>query len=75
MPPGTSETITDSIITMIEVKAWEVNDKIAEERNGGEPIFRNSIRQIGTSQGLTGGPPGIVPAEGGGSASRAALTL
>lgn len=75
MPQGTSESITDSIITMIEGKAWEVHERIAAERNGGEPVFRNSIRQIGTSQGLTGGPPGIVPVEGGGSASRAALTL
>ena len=75
MPQGTSESITDSLITMIEEKAWEVDKKIAKERNGGEDIFRNSIRQIGTSQGLTGGPPGIVAIEGGGSASRAALTL
>ncbi len=75
MPQGTSEPITDSVITMIEEKAWIVNKKIAEDRNGGQDVFNNTVRQIGTSQGLTGGPPGLVSAEGGGSASRAALTL
>lgn len=75
MPQGTSESITDSLITMIEKKSWEVQDKLAEEFNGGEDIFRNTIRQIGTTQAQTGGPPGMLPDGGGGSASQAALTL
>ena len=75
MPQGTSETITDSLITMIEEKAWELHAQLAEERNGGEDIFRNTIRQIGSSQAQTGGPPGMIPVDGGGSSSRAALTL
>ena len=75
MPQGTSETMTDSIITMIEKKSWELHEKLAEERNGGNDVFKNTIRQIGSSQGQTGGPPGFIPDEGSGSASKAALTI
>ncbi len=75
MPQGTSETITDSLITMIEEKSWELHAKMAEERNGGADVFRNTIRQIGTATAQTTGPPGLSLSDGGGSASMAALTI
>lgn len=75
MPQGTTEAVTDSIITMIEEKAWVVGRNMAEEQNNGNPVIRNTVRRIGTSQGATGGPPGAQQAATGGSASRAVLTL
>ena len=74
MPQGTTETVTDSIISMIERKTWELHDMLAEEKNGGEDVFRNTIRQIGSTT-TQQGPPGSELGGGGGSASQAALTI
>ncbi len=74
MPQGTSESITDSIITMIEEKAWLANEKLSKELGTGKSVIINSIRRIGTSQGQTGGPP-RPPGLSGGSTSAAVLTL
>ena len=75
MPQGTTETVTDSLISMIEKKSWELHATLAEERNGGKDVFKNTIRQIGTASAQTGGPPGTPQGDGGGSASKAALTI
>ena len=75
MPQGTSEYYTDSLITMIEQKSWEVHKNLAEEYNNGNDVFRNTVRQIGTATAQTSGPPGADLSDGGGSASKAALTI
>ena len=75
MPQGTTEAVTDSIISMIEEKAWKVNNKLSGKSNGGHAVMLNTIRRIGTAQGQTGGPPGAQPVNLGGSASQAVLTL
>lgn len=75
MPQGTTESVTDSLITMIEDKTWELHETLKEERNAGADVFRNTIRQIGTSQAKTDGPPGAQLGGGGGSASKGALTI
>ena len=75
MPQGTTESVTDSIISLIEEKAWVVNGKISEEFNESAPVILNTIRRIGTTQGQSGGPPGSQSAGLGGSASQAVLTL
>ncbi|GAA0711191.1 efflux RND transporter permease subunit [Aquimarina litoralis] len=54
MPNGTNEKITDSIISMIEEKAWIVNKELSEEYLGGEDyegkqLFENIIRSISSS--------------------------
>ena len=46
MPQGTNETITDSIITDIETKAWALNDSLEKEYNLEDPI-QNVIKQVG----------------------------
>lgn len=74
MPQGTSEAITDSIISRIEEKAWEANEKLSAQLESGKSVIVNSIRRIGTSSGQSGGPPGT-PQAVGGSTSAAVLTL
>ena len=54
MPNGTNEKITDSIISMIEEKAWIVNKELNEEFLQGEDqegkqLFENIIRNISSS--------------------------
>ena len=54
MPRGTNEKITDSIITLIEEKAWMVNDELTKEyldseEYEGKQLFENVIRGISSS--------------------------
>jgi hypothetical protein len=46
MPQGTHESITDSIITLIEQKTWVLNDQLAEEYDLENPI-ESVIKKIG----------------------------
>ena len=47
MPQGTSEAITDSIITVIENTAWEVNKDLTENQTGNLPVIENTVRRVG----------------------------
>ncbi len=47
MPQGTNEEITDSIITMIEQKAWELNDELSKQQSGKVSVIENIIKRIG----------------------------
>ena len=75
MPQGTNEAITDSIITLIEERAWEVNEDLSLQLEDSLSLIKNSIRRIGSSQADQGGPPGATPEIVGGSTSAAVLTL
>jgi len=75
MPQGTAESITDSVITYIEEKAWEANEELTDEAATGYSVIINTIRRIGTSSPQSGGPPGANQGSGGGSTSAALLTL
>lgn len=47
MPQGTSERITDSLITIIEEAAWEANVELTENQSGNLPVIENSVRRLG----------------------------
>jgi len=52
MPNGTNEKVTDSIISQIEEKAWEVNEELSAKylkgsEYGGKKLFKNVITKIG----------------------------
>ncbi len=47
MPQGTSENITDSLITVIEEAAWEANKELTENQTGNLPVIENSVRRLG----------------------------
>ncbi|MBU2525219.1 MAG: efflux RND transporter permease subunit [Bacteroidetes bacterium] len=47
MPEGTSARTTDSIISMIEEKAWSVNQGLTEKQTGNKPVIENIIKRVG----------------------------
>lgn len=47
MPQGTSESITDSLISVIEDAAWVVNEEYTKKQSGNKQVVENSIRRIG----------------------------
>ena len=47
MPQGTNEAITDSIISSIEKKVWEVNEEYTKKQTGNLQVVENIIKRIG----------------------------
>lgn len=47
MPQGTNEQITDSIISSIEEKVWEVNQNFTEKQTGNQSVIQNVVKRIG----------------------------
>ncbi len=47
MPEGTNENITDSLISIIENAAWEVNEEMSANLEDSVQLIENSIRRIG----------------------------
>lgn len=47
MPQGTNVRITDSIISVIEKRAWEVNAAYQKKQSRGDSVIRNIIKTIG----------------------------
>jgi multidrug efflux pump subunit AcrB len=47
MTQGTNEMITDSIISVIEEKVWEVNKEYTEKQSGNVQVVQNIIKRIG----------------------------
>ena len=47
MTQGTNERITDSIITSIEEKVWDVNKTFTEKQTGNKQVIQNIVKRIG----------------------------
>lgn len=47
MPEGTSVAITDSLVSLIETAAWEVNKEFTDRQAGNKDVVENTIRKIG----------------------------
>lgn len=47
MPQGTNEAITDSIISSIEKKVWEVNEEYTQKQTGNLQVVENIVKRIG----------------------------
>ncbi len=63
MPQGTNEKITDSIITMIEKKAWEVEKEFTKHYNSEVPVIQNIIKRIGPGSSTASLSVNLVPGE------------
>ncbi len=68
MPNGTNEKITDSIISVIEEKAWEVNEELsAKYLKGAEydnkKLFKNVITNIGPGSATASLIVNLLPGE------------
>ena len=62
MPQGTNESITDSIISHIEEKAWLLNVELQEEYGLEDPI-QNIIKQIGPGTSTASLTINLLPGE------------
>lgn len=51
MPEGTSVSITDSIISMIEEKVWLVNEEFTAKQNDNQEVIENIIKRLGPGTG------------------------
>jgi multidrug efflux pump subunit AcrB len=47
MPQGTNERITDSLVTVIENAAWEVNEELTAQQTGNLQVIENIVRRVG----------------------------
>ncbi|MGA9270235.1 MAG: efflux RND transporter permease subunit, partial [Lutimonas sp.] len=63
MPQGTNERITDSIISVIEEAAWQVNDEYTEKQTGNEPVVENIIKRIGPGSSNASLTVNLLPGE------------
>ncbi|WP_378186480.1 efflux RND transporter permease subunit [Aquimarina sp. W85] len=65
MPNGTNEKITDSIISLIEERAWEVNDELTNKyiKENGKQLVENIIRRIGPGASSSSLTINLLPGE------------
>ncbi len=47
MEEGTNVAITDSILSMIEAKAWMINKEFTEKMGTGDEVYENIVKNIG----------------------------
>ncbi len=47
MTQGTNEMITDSIISTIEQKVWEINKEFTKKQSGNKDVIQNVVKRIG----------------------------
>ncbi|MDP2089617.1 MAG: efflux RND transporter permease subunit [Flavobacteriaceae bacterium] len=47
MPQGTNEKITDSVISTIEEKVWEINKDFTKKQTGNLQVVENIVKRIG----------------------------
>ncbi|MDA9289783.1 efflux RND transporter permease subunit [Polaribacter sp.] len=47
MPQGTNEKITDSVISLIEEKAWLINKEYTEKQTDNQQVIVNAIKRVG----------------------------
>jgi multidrug efflux pump subunit AcrB len=63
MPQGTNERITDSIISLIEEAAWQVNEEYTEKQTDNQPVVENIIKRIGPGSSNASLSVNLLPGE------------
>ena len=63
MPEGTSVQITDSIISNIEEKVWEVNKTYTKKQTGNQQVVENVIKSIGAGSANASLQVNLLPGE------------
>ncbi|GAB4264583.1 MAG: efflux RND transporter permease subunit [Saprospiraceae bacterium] len=63
MPQGTSETITDSLITYIEQKAAIVNEEFTKKQHDGQAVIQNMVKRIGPGTSTASLTLNLLPGE------------
>ena len=63
MQQGTNEKITDSLITVIEEKAWEVNEEFTARQTGNKQVIQSVIKRIGPGSAAASLNINLLPGE------------
>lgn len=63
MPQGTSETITDSLITYIEQKAHVINETFTQKQHDGQKVIQNMVKRIGPGTSTASLTLNLLPGE------------
>ena len=63
MPQGTNEKITDSLATVIERAAWEVNSEFSKKQTGNNRVIENVVKKIGPGSSIATISVNLLPGE------------
>lgn len=63
MPQGVNPTETDSLISIVEAKAWEVSKEFTAKQNNGERVIENIIKQLGPGTATASLKINLLPGE------------
>ncbi len=63
MPQGTSEAITDSLITIIEEAAWQINEDFTARQTDNKSVIENTIKRIGPGTSTASLEINLLPGE------------
>jgi multidrug efflux pump subunit AcrB len=63
MPKGTNETITDSVISIVEANAWDINEDFTKRQTGNIPVVQNIIKRIGPGSSKASLTINLLPGE------------
>ncbi|XLS29525.1 efflux RND transporter permease subunit [Flavobacteriaceae bacterium M23B6Z8] len=61
-PQGTSETVTDSLVSIVETKVWNVNDELGKNALGDSHIL-NTLRRLGPGSSKSSITVNLAPSE------------
>ena len=63
MPQGVNPVETDSLIGIVEAKAWQVSEELTKKQVNGEPVIENIIKQIGPGTAAASLKINLLPGE------------
>lgn len=63
MAEGVNPKITDSIISYVEEKAWEVNEKFTDRQTGNMQVVENTIKRVGPGNNKASLTVNLLPGE------------
>ena len=63
MPEGTNPKITDSIISMVEDAAWQVNEEYTAKQTGNKQVVQNIVRRVGPGNNKASLRVNLLPGE------------
>ncbi len=63
MPQGVNPLQTDSLISIVEAKAWEVNEEYTAKQGDGKDVIENIIKQLGPGTATASLKINLLPGE------------
>jgi len=63
MPQGVNPAVTDSLISVVEAAAWEVNKEFTEKQTGQHQVIENIIKKVGPGTATASLTLNLLPGE------------